>query len=178
MKCNEGGGLEESQSPPGKNPTEELSDPYIDDFLASQQLNHGLTGLLMAITRTDNNNTVVYQVRRSRYSISLALRPRRLLPANRRSATVLVSLLGVFFSPAAAVCYECRRGSARARHSARRRATEVDLLDPRPSPLPAAAPLPAAPRAASAPCALAHALFFSFLSFFLLHFAKHPVAVV
>ena len=61
-KCNAEGGLEETESKPGKNPTEDLSDPYIDDFLASQQLNHGLSGLLMAITRTDNNNTVVYQV--------------------------------------------------------------------------------------------------------------------
>lgn len=63
VKCNREGGLEESGSKPAKNPTEDLSDPYIDDFLACQQLNHGLSGLLMAITRTDNNNTVVYQAR-------------------------------------------------------------------------------------------------------------------
>jgi hypothetical protein len=63
VKCNEEGGLEECESKPQKNPTEDLSDPYIDDFLACQQLNHGLNGLLMAITRTDNNNTVVYQAR-------------------------------------------------------------------------------------------------------------------
>ena len=63
VRCNDEGGLEESENKPGKNPTEDLSDPYIDDFLACQQLNHGLDGLLLAITRTDNSNTVVYQVR-------------------------------------------------------------------------------------------------------------------
>ena len=103
VKCNEGGGLEDCESKPAKNPTEELSDPYIDDFLASQQLSHGLTGLLMAITRTDNNNTVVYQVRASRcHPLRAAL--------SHRAADVLVTAL---CSPP---CRRpCRRGSARAR---------------------------------------------------------------
>jgi hypothetical protein len=71
VKCNEEGGLEDCESKPQKNPTEDLSDPYIDDFLASQQLNHGLSGLLMAITRTDNNNTVIYQARAPGILLSL-----------------------------------------------------------------------------------------------------------
>ena len=45
--------------------TEELSDPYLDNFLAQQQLNFGLSGLLMVIARTDNSNMVVYQVNRA-----------------------------------------------------------------------------------------------------------------
>ena len=46
----------------GPNPSEDLSDPYLDGFLAHQQLDYGLSGLLMVIMRTDNSNMVVYQV--------------------------------------------------------------------------------------------------------------------
>lgn len=50
-------------------PTEELSDPYIDNFIAAQQLPHkewpgtgtALQHVLMAITRTRNHNVVVYR---------------------------------------------------------------------------------------------------------------------
>ena len=50
-------------------PTEELSDPYIDNYIAAQQLPHsewpgtgtGLKNVLMAITRTRNHNVVVYR---------------------------------------------------------------------------------------------------------------------
>jgi len=62
VKCNGSGGLESSEVSAKPGPTEELDDPYIDSFIAAQQRDYGLTNLLMVITRTDNNNTVVYQL--------------------------------------------------------------------------------------------------------------------
>ena len=52
-------GLETSAVTPGPTPTEELSDPYIDNFIAALQLAKGVRPL-MIITRADNSNTVVY----------------------------------------------------------------------------------------------------------------------
>lgn len=58
-KLNAEGGLEASEAPPGKSPAETLEDPYIDSFIAAQCAHHGLRPLTI-ITRTDNNNAVVY----------------------------------------------------------------------------------------------------------------------
>ena len=60
VSVNASGGIE-SFDLCGPNPVADLPDPYLDGFLAHQQLEHGLSGLLMIITRTDNNNMVVYQ---------------------------------------------------------------------------------------------------------------------
>jgi len=62
VKCNAAGGLESSEVEASPGTTDELDDPYIDNFIAAQQKDHGLTNLLMVITRTDNNNVVVYQL--------------------------------------------------------------------------------------------------------------------
>ena len=67
VKMNAEGGLEwplQCEDMPDKNPSEDLSDPYIDNFLAASCKDFGLEGLLMIVTRTDNSNTVVYKVRR------------------------------------------------------------------------------------------------------------------
>jgi hypothetical protein len=44
---------------PGEKPLAHLSDPYIDNYIASQQKYFGLKPL-MIITRADNSNTVMY----------------------------------------------------------------------------------------------------------------------
>jgi hypothetical protein len=65
VKMNSSGGLAwplECVDKPGATPTQNLSDPYIDNFLSAQIANFGLKGLLMIITRTDNSNVVVYKV--------------------------------------------------------------------------------------------------------------------
>jgi hypothetical protein len=53
------GGLETSEVTPGKVPSQELDDPFIDNFLAARMKDHGVK-LLMICTRTDNSNTVCY----------------------------------------------------------------------------------------------------------------------
>jgi len=53
----------ECEDAPGATPTEDISDPFIDNFMSAQVAQFGLKGLLMIITRTDNSNVVVYKVR-------------------------------------------------------------------------------------------------------------------
>eukprot|EP00747_Dinoflagellata_sp_TGD_P168328 gnl/TRDRNA2_/TRDRNA2_194480_c0_seq1.p1 gnl/TRDRNA2_/TRDRNA2_194480_c0~~gnl/TRDRNA2_/TRDRNA2_194480_c0_seq1.p1 ORF type:complete len:214 (-),score=40.90 gnl/TRDRNA2_/TRDRNA2_194480_c0_seq1:224-865(-) len=62
VKCNAAGGLESSEVAASTSPTQDLADPYIDNFIAAQQKDYGLKNILMIITRSDNNNTVVYQL--------------------------------------------------------------------------------------------------------------------
>ena len=59
VTLNAEGGLESSEVTPGKTPTQELSDPYVDNFVGALQQAKGVKPL-MIITRTDNSNTVVY----------------------------------------------------------------------------------------------------------------------
>jgi hypothetical protein len=75
---NDAGGYESSEDHPGygtqpgpdlRSPTEELADPYIDNFVAAHQLPHSewpgsgtaLENVLMVVTRTRNHNAVVYR---------------------------------------------------------------------------------------------------------------------
>ena len=59
VTLNAEGGLETSAVTPGPTPTEDLDDPYVDNFMAALQLAKGVRPL-MIITRADNSNTVVY----------------------------------------------------------------------------------------------------------------------
>jgi hypothetical protein len=62
VKLNDVGGLAwplECEDMPDAHPQKTLSDPYVDNYIASQQLHYGLKPL-MIITRTDNSNTVMY----------------------------------------------------------------------------------------------------------------------
>jgi hypothetical protein len=69
MELNEGGGLKSSKDTPGQPgaaelPTQALEDPYIDSYIAAQQLHNGLNDVVMICTRTMNHNTVIYRARR------------------------------------------------------------------------------------------------------------------
>ncbi len=59
VTLNAEGGLETSAVTPGPTPTEDLDDPYVDNFMAALRLAKGVRPL-MIITRADNSNTVVY----------------------------------------------------------------------------------------------------------------------
>lgn len=62
VKLNDVGGLAwplECEDMPDAQPQKLLSDPYIDNYIASQQLHYGLKPL-MIVTRTDNSNVVMY----------------------------------------------------------------------------------------------------------------------
>ena len=69
VELNEGGGLKFSQDAPGQpgaaeTPTEELADPYIDNYVAAQQVHNDLRGVVLICTRSTNHNAVIYRARR------------------------------------------------------------------------------------------------------------------
>lgn len=69
VELNEGGGLKFSKDEPGQPgaaelPTEEVADPYIDNYIAAQQAHNGLRGVVMICTRSTNHNAVIYRARR------------------------------------------------------------------------------------------------------------------
>ena len=69
VELNEEGGLKSSKDEPGQPgapelPTEEVADPYIDNYIAAQQVHNGLRGVVMICTRSTNHNAVVYRARR------------------------------------------------------------------------------------------------------------------
>lgn len=69
VELNEGGGLKFSKDTPGQPgaadlPTEEIADPYIDNYIATQQLHNNLRGVVLICTRSTNHNVVVYRARR------------------------------------------------------------------------------------------------------------------
>ena len=69
VELNEGGGLKFSQDSPGQpgaaeTPTEELADPYSDNYVAAQQVHNDLHGVVLICTRSTNHNAVIYRARR------------------------------------------------------------------------------------------------------------------